>query len=364
MKKLFATVGMTIAIFTLYADQSALRVLHIGFHKGCLDDFAEVGKELGLEVTSWYVLSAELDRTHFDGISTGNAVYNISHDRAERVWDKHKSYFKQFDVIVTSDTAPLARIFLQNGWEKPLIIWICNRFDYYDPDSLDGAFPDNEYYDLIRKATHMQNVKIVSYTPYEHIYARAKGVDIGTLTIKPIGTLPKKKNALSCSAIPASIDKKHTIFIYPRLESDHVRYIAQQCSDRDIQTYSGGYNGPEDLTEFKGVLYVPYQLSNLALFENLQRGIVHFVPSQEFMHNARRSGMPIRCFISGPIELCEWYFPEYRNLLVFFDSWDDLAYKVKSTDYNALSSACKKAGAEHRKTMVTCWKEVLQSLVR
>ena len=70
----------------------------------------------------------------------GNAVYNIGHQRAETVWNRHKDYFDKFDVIVTSDTAPLSRIFLQNGWRKPLIIWVCNRFDYCDYASLDLVF--------------------------------------------------------------------------------------------------------------------------------------------------------------------------------------------------------------------------------
>jgi len=57
----------------------------------------------------------------------------------------HKDYFDTFDVIVTSGTAPLHESFLQNGWTKPLIIWICNRFDYCDYASLDCNFPDQEY---------------------------------------------------------------------------------------------------------------------------------------------------------------------------------------------------------------------------
>ena len=43
----------------------------------------------------------------FDGISSGNALYNVGHERAQNIWNKHKDYFNQFDAIITSDTAPL-----------------------------------------------------------------------------------------------------------------------------------------------------------------------------------------------------------------------------------------------------------------
>ena len=152
MKRFFGILFL-LSIFNVAArDIAGLKVLHLNFHLGCSKDFEEVGKELGLDVTTWYVLAADLPREHFDGKTRGNAVYNISHERALNVWNKHKDYFETFDVIVTSDTAPLSRIFLQNGWKKPLLIWVCNRFDYYDGETYDGKFPDQEYYNLIRKA--------------------------------------------------------------------------------------------------------------------------------------------------------------------------------------------------------------------
>ena len=63
--------------------------------------------------------------------SNGN-VFFVKKDFGKRSWVNSVVDFGKFDVIVTSDTAPLSRIFLQNNWKKPLIIWICNRFDYVD----------------------------------------------------------------------------------------------------------------------------------------------------------------------------------------------------------------------------------------
>lgn len=128
-----------------------IKVLHLTFHRGCECEINAIGKELNWDLTTWFIPS--LEPFFFDGYAKGNALYNIGHKRAEKIWNLHKDYFELFDVILTSDTAPLSRIFLQNGWKKPLIIWICNRIDYSDNASLDCEFPDDEYYNLLKKAT-------------------------------------------------------------------------------------------------------------------------------------------------------------------------------------------------------------------
>ncbi len=339
------------------AEAPALKVLHISFHLGCTKDFEEVAHELDLNLTSWYVLSADLPRDHFDGKTLGNAVYNITHERARMVWEKHKDFFNQFDVILTSDTAPLSRIFLQNGWNKPLIIWICNRFDYADWGTAQGKFPDREYYDLFRAATHQPNVKIVGYTPYEHVYARAKGIDTGTLTIKPLGSMEKGSREKNATNIPAAVNKSETLFIYPRLGDRELNYTINKCTEVGLKTYSGRYNGPNDLEGFKGIIYFPYAWSNLALFENIQRGIIHFIPSEQFIKQMAHERVPVRYVTLDRFDLVEWYSQEYRPCFVYFDSWEDLKNKV-SKDYNQLSLTVKQFAQEHRKTMLGRWHKV------
>lgn len=351
MKRFVGLLFLLCAFNAAARDIAGLKVLHLNFHLGCSKDFEEVGKELGLDVTTWYILS--FDFGFFDGKTGGNHVYNITHERALNVWNKHKDYFETFDVIVTSDTAPLSRIFLQNGWKKPLLIWVCNRFDYCDGASLDGRFPDQEYYNLIRKAAHQENVRIISYTPYEYHYARKKGIEFGELTIKPIGAQYVWDENFK-SAIPEYINKSETLFVYPRLPDNNVQQIISECERRGIKAFSGAYNGPNDLSDFKGVLYFPYAWSNLALFENIQRGVIHFVPSEKFILNNRH----IRHVTLSEFEWVEWYAQEHRGLFVYFDSWEDLAHKVRTTDYAALKKKNIEFGAQHRPTMLNRWAQV------
>ena len=344
------------------ADFFHLKILHVSFHQGCINDFKEVADELGLDLTSWFILSGEYSKSYFDGVTSGNAQYNIGHERAERVWNKHKDYFNSFDAIITSDTAALSRIFLQNGFKKPLIIWVCNRFDYFDQASLDCNFPDHEYYQLFADAKKHSNVKIISYTPYEYFYAAQKGVDIGTLTIKPIGIL--KDNFLVTSAIPSYINKSETLFIPPRLDDDQKKFLVEQCMLNNIPVYCGNYNGPADLKDFKAILHFPYQWSNLALFENIQNGMIHFAPSLLFVKQLLNERRSIRYISSNFAEWAEWYRDENKDLFVYFDSWQDLKEKIERTDYKTMNEKIKNFALDHRSSMLARWRSVFSELIQ
>lgn len=353
MKKI--SLLLLLFIVTSLSLEARLKVLHMTFHKGCKQDFQEVAQELDLDLTTWFV--QDLPLNFWEGQSSANEIYNVGPKRAKRVWDRHKDYFNEFDVIVTSDTVPLSTIFLRHGWTKPLIIWICNRFDYAHGRGVEERFPDPAYYNVMRDAATKPNVRFVAYTPYEHLYARQKGVDTGSLTIKPLGKEEQFHEVES--TVPASIDKSETVLIFPRLDANKAQRALGECKARSIKAWSGAYNGPEDLKQFKGVVFFPYAFSNLALFENLQRGIVHFVPTQNFLRQLRFIWDPK---LSGNLSACEWYDPMYKDVLVFFDSWDDLKHKIDTTDYAGMSQKIRQLGAQHRQEMKEKWQALFQEL--
>lgn len=349
---IFFLVGLVAC--SLHAIDKQIKVLHITFHEGCKKDFEDVAQALNLDLTSWFVQS--LPRDFWEGFSSGNEIYNVSHARAARVWDRHSEFFDQFDAIVTSDTAPLSRIFLQHNWQKPLIVWVCNRFDYRHGSGGEDRFPDREYYDLIQKAAEMPNVRIISYTPFEHEYARRKGINFGDRTIKPLGK--KEQDERAQSFIPDHIIKEEALFVFPRLSPGQINQVTQACAQKDITALSGTYNGPEDLKGFKGVLFFPYAFSNLALFENLQRGIIHFVPTQRFL---AQLGF-IRAGMHGNLDWCEWYFDLYKDYLIFFDSWHELKIKVQNCNYDYLRQKIRVFGQEHRNSMIAEWQKLFEEL--
>jgi hypothetical protein len=349
---------------------NALKILHLSCHQGCINEFQQVAKELSLDLTSFYLLNQNVFLRLCDSPNPTYDILNMTHEKAEKIWKKNKEFFNSFDTIITSDTAPISRIFLQNDWKKPLIIWVCNRFDYHHEESAVG-FPDEEYYNLMREAARNPYVFVASYTPFEYKYARKKKVDLGDRVIKPIGAVPHK---LESSAFGSDLDRSRYIFLsqsgpapLASEQKGRQEYIKKQCISRGIFVCDGRYNGPDDLVGFKGVLHFPYQASNLFLFENIQRGIVHFVPSEKFLAMAKESTepyMPCKAtkYWLDSFQDSEWYLPENKDLFVYFDSWDDLAHKINTLDYETQRKKILLIGNQHRITMLTRWKQIFSQI--
>lgn len=371
MNKLFKKIALIclfliciINFMPVYANNGTkkLRILHLTFHQGCKKEIDSIAKALDYELTTWFI--PDLPPYFFDGTTKGNALYNIGHDRAQRIWDLHHEYFESFDIILTSDTAPLSRIFLQNGFAKPLVIWVCNRFDYYDGASLDCEFPDKEYYDLFKQAAHQPNVKIVAYTAFEHHYAKLKGIDIGSKIITPCAL--GQDFLLEASSVPKDINKDTTFFLPPYHNETKFMDLSTHLHQFGINNYCGRYNGSLDLEKFKAIIHLPYAWSNLALFENMALGIPYFIPSKQFFKKIASSENYFFISLPLPIKddlytLSEWYSDDHKEIFTFFDSWSDLKNKLQMTDLTQMREKIRRHSYKHKKKMLGRWKEVLST---
>lgn len=366
---------LTLIFLFIATGHAQIKILHLSFHKGCIDDFEYVSKQLGLNLTSWFILDSYESGKKFYGKEYDLNIYNIRHEDAERIWNYNKAYFNTFDAIITSDTVPLCRIFLQNGWQKPLIIWICNRFDNRGGYDKNCIFPDNEFYDLMRKACCLPNVFIASYTPYEQEYALTKGIVFPSLIIRPTGLSKAKADQSKESLIPEHINKPNTLYLAPRFyHQSHKEYVIKKCTFHGIKIYAGKYNGPDDLIGFKGVLHFPYQASTLAFFESLHRGLVYFVPSATFIKEILQKdgdviphfwhAEPLNAERGSEFWHSEFYRPEYEPLIVYFNSWQDLKEKIETTNYKAQQAEIRAFASWHAQTMIGRWSELFKKVTQ
>lgn len=344
------------------------KVLHMGFHSGCAKDIEFICNDLGYE----------FDDMRFDDGQTSQMdarIYNVTHEMADNCWNKYKDYFNSFDVIVTSDTAPISRVFLQNNFSKKLIIWVCNRFDYRDVPTAGNTFPDNEYYDLIRSIPNRTNVDIYSYTEYEHIYAKRKGIDVWDETIRPIGSKGlgiKSVDESRGNVIPSDLNKEETFFVPPYSNDE---WLPNLLNNYGIPHYRGRYAGPMDLKEFKGVIHIPYAPSNLALFEGWNLGLVYFIPSFNFFRELTNivfihwswPGLRQPRFNSPTAEnlemltFSEWYREENQNAFVYFDSWGDLQYKVQTIDLSSKREEVKRIAENNVNKGMDQWRKIFST---
>lgn len=315
-----------------------MKILHVTYHAGCAKNIEYVCKSLGYDLETQFA----------------NWNYNISANRANQIYNKYKEYYNTFDVIITSDTAPLSRIFLQNNFKK-LIIWVCNRFDYADMATNDCNFPDKEYYNLIKQAYFNPKVKIYSYTKFEYEYAKDfRNVDFGDKIIKPCAFIDNSEKTL---------DLTNTFFIPPYHNDTIFMNLKAKCDELGIKSFAGRYNGPKDLSDCAGVIHFPYAWSNLALFENWTLGNIYFIPSKEFL--IKMSSMN-NFFWSPPfsikhLESSEWYLPEHKDLFIYFNSWEEL--KDLSNNKELIREKKTKAlkfMENHTNNMLKLWKEAIE----
>jgi hypothetical protein len=312
------------------------KILHVSYHSGCVGDINYVGSKLNIDVN---VLRANWD-------------YLITHNRAKEVWDKNKDYFNSFDLIITSDTAPLSRIFLQNGYKGKLIVWICNRFDYPNRD----GFPDSEYFYLWNSSLNSKKVQFISYTPFEYIYARQRGINLSDFVIKPIAgsAYIKSNNHLK------ETNKKDRFFIPPYHNDSIYMNLKDKCNSLGLECFAGRYNGPFDLKTYKAVIHIPYAWSNLALFEAFYLGLPYLIPSYDFLIKLSTGH---NFFWSPPfqainLKYAEWYCDEFKDLLIYFDSWEDLKDKANNINFNVVRERIRAFHEVYEKKELLKWEGI------
>merc|ERR1719285_1309938 len=323
-----------------------VKLLHITYHRGCEEEVGWVMSNFpNVELTQlfWLGLNDE-----------GNEKYNIDHDKAIRYYDALNADhdLQSFDIVLTSDTGPLARIFLQNNWPNLLVIWICNRFDYCDGA---GCGYDEEFYQLYRDGYKKPNVEIYGYTPFENVWAQQHNVDVGSKIIVPSGKGWKPSPDWK-SNIPSDVVKSETFFI-PPYEND--KRTPKICERLGIKCFRGRYAGPNDLIGFKALLHIPYAWSNLAPFEMWQRGLVYVIPTIEFLATMENifwtPPYDIKCLIASA-----WYRPQHEKYTVKFSSWEELITIFNEYDFEAKSKEILADMGSHADEQVEKWKVALR----
>ena len=344
-----------------------MKILHISHHIGCMRDHAYIYNKLGFEFEFW---------------KFPKGLFYITKDIANSIWNERKDYFNKFDYIVTSDTAPLSRIFMENIQElKPIIIvWICNRFDY-------NMERDMSFYQIFNKIANenKDKFKIIPYSDFEKVWCNVRGIKDILNTITPIGINPieldykidclndlqnsytEDPNAKNSYKNTTELEGKIFIPIYG---NDNLFYnLKEILTSNNIEVFNGGYKHSTDLKFCKGLVTFPDAFSKLITFETIQNEVIVFLPSVEYLiklHPTNNNNTkywfncPIGYLNTDLIKYCEWY--RYENCRIYFDSIEDLITKIKNLTDEVIEEKrkwCRIYGAEIESTNMNLWKNIL-----
>lgn len=335
------------------------KVLHLSHHYGCLKDHQYVCDQLGLELTNKLTIWNQiLERD----------TYVITKEIADRVWQENKDYFNSFDYIITSDTAPLSRIFLENmdEFDAKLIVWVCNRFNY-------EMTQDKEYHTLLNESAKLDNVALVPYTEFEKTWALVHGVNISADVIRPIGVSLDKplSEEESLDLIGFGGDYGEELeggdilvarYHNDTLFQDSVKMIRSYGLSADPCKYKG-YAGLQELAEkYHAYFILPDQYSKLAAFELMNIGLPVILPSEDYL--VHLSKVPNYWFGSGlykdTVNTCEWYNEYYDRFAVYIDDFTEIpdalnTVKENKKEIRAIMQECAK---EHQEKTLNQWRQL------
>ena len=281
----------------------------------------------------------------------------MTKDRATEAWEEHKDFYNTFDVIITSDTAPLSRIFLQNGFKGKIIVYICNRFDYGDSLDILNPFPDKEYYELMKWSATEKNVWIVANNIFESVYAMGKGTVVHTI-INPVskpyysmvdftnptessydgekvnfmlfdeeGHMAGEYTKRRWSMIKGNIINNKSGYYVPTYTNDAICHLRDLCLNKGIDVKTGRYKDKDALAHFKAVIHLPYTWNSIALWDALSCGVAYYVPSKEFMHNLLKKKdywFQNMSYCEDNLGLCEFYREKNSKFIKYFSSFEEL----------------------------------------
>lgn len=344
------------------------KVLHLTFHEGSKSEVEELAKIFDFDLDSWQIL--QLPERSFDGISRNSHCYIMTEKRAADIYQKHKDTFASYDLIITSDIAPLCRIFLQHNWQKPLLVWVNNRFDFSIHRS--APFPDQKYLEMFQQAKDQENVEIIGYTPYEKVHAQThRNITSIKSTIRPTGICTQQSQYQETQ----TTFRASKVFFRNYINERKIQ-LGRLLSRVGIPNYTGSFAGSKDIARFKAMVHIPCVMSNYFLYENLSLGVVHFIPTKRFYKQMYMNKQvtffdwtnPMRRNDNIPIEEifahCEWYNDEYKDLFVFFDNFQELASLVKKTDYAKMKEIIMKKYHVHKKKTLSQWDKVFTKLLK
>ena len=113
---------------------------------------------------------------------------------------------------------------------------------------------------------------------------------------------------------------------------------------------------------YKAVVHIPYAWSNLAFFEMFQLPIVYFIPSIVFLRKIvqGKNFFWSPPFIDKVLTISEWYSPKYKDLLIYFNSWEDLKIKITTLNYMDHKLKLKIFGELHKKKTLNQWNKIFR----
>jgi len=240
-------------------------ILFVSRHEGTISNFKYISNILNWNLT---VYSPESNSKQWSELQTC-----LMNDSCE---SKYQQFCDEYKYIVVSDIMLDVVPFLKTPYCKAKIITeITNRFDVFLKDDY-----KTEFHKLFKNAIKTKKITVVVNNPYEIYYLCRNGIHVPNYALIRSSGNPPEIDTYNESLYYKSEHPEKTIAIISRSKQDTILSVpALQALNVPFEVLDTRYGGPKTLSKFKALLYLPYQVSVMAMMENLRSRIIYLLPS-------------------------------------------------------------------------------------
>jgi hypothetical protein len=330
-----------------------LNFYNLDMHISIIHDVKTILGNLGHNVDSdnlSYHASINGEKTTANKVINRKNFDRIDDKVCEKFYKKYRKKLAHYDAFIHSYPPVFALLF--ERFEKPIITIACTRFDYpvapfrfdWYVNKLQSMQKSGQ---LIPIANNLLDKKICE----QHL----------SFEWKHISSL--------CSYMTTRYQpKKNSFALWTRSELTPANLSASLDPDFTI---TQGYNR-DSISNFKGVVHLPYNLSIMSAFEQYYQNIPLFFPSEQLQKElyVGREDMLGEILFSNSsvifesewVGLADWYDQSNMSDITYFDSLDSIDEKINSVDLDEISSKMRKQNHKREQKIVNEWENLVRSI--
>lgn len=351
-----------------------MKFFNLDCHISVIEDIKNIFEDLGHEVTSWSVSGHNFlfgrETCNVDVVNQ-NTWKQMSREMCDRFYERYKDELSEYDAFIC--TYPPVFSMIYEKFKKPIIIQIPIRYEVPFSQSPSQWEDFNEY---LRRGIDDGMIMPVANSEYDKKYFE---FFVGR----------------ECTLIPNICEYTKTVwnpikdtFLYSSRLG--IQFNPEIVTNKDdLHRYRW-----EDITQYKGLIIIPYNCSTMSIFEYYTSGIPLFCPSKDFMIDLySKNGNSVlseltwnKTFNFGPgssiacdsendpnryddisimskwIAYSDFYNEKWMPYIVYFDSLEDLENKMTTSDLHEIHSKMMDFNKKRKEDIYGLWKNILKKI--
>ncbi len=352
-----------------------MKLFNLDCHISVIADLTKIFTDLGHEVTSWSVsghnnLVFNREPEKVDVVNQ-HTWMKLNEKMCDDFYERYKDELSQYDGFIC--TYPLTFSLLYKKFKKPIILHIPIRYEvpFHNNEVL-----WNNFNDYLRQGIDDNLIIPVANSEYDKRYFEffvKRECQLIPNICEYINTKwnPTKDQFLYASRLPINFN-----------------------SNLIINKNSLGRYNWSDLSNYKGIIVIPYTCSTMSIFEHYNANIPLFFPSKKFMIELYANygtlvlselswnrvfnlsaGSVIECdrsqdpnmytdvnIMSYWINFSDFYNEESMPHIIYFDSLDDLMLKLSTTNLQEVSDRMNQFNIEKKSSIYENWNKILKKI--